>query len=636
MDNLGATLICWKNGNGRRFRNRLHDVSCLAPMLLLVACDQGTTIKNEPAAWGSSLGYLILDGQDLQEAQLNQPGDESATDGEMTFVSVNDSQFDTAMRLETLRQPPRLTAIEASLLTEGDIEANASCLLHLMARAAQPQIETGLARLAVSFRLLDGFEEPVFSHEIFIEPTWTSVNIPFDVQGAIDAGEAKVAMGIGTQLQVIDVGNVTIRCFDPDQQLPTLPESSYTYAGRAADAPWREIAARQIDRYRKSELVVKVVDSEGQPVPNADVHIQMTRHAFKFGTTIDAASLSGRAPNDETGGFGEEHTARYRKTLRQLFNIVAFADDLSWKAWSDEERRQVTEEAFTWIETLDFDLRDSQLLANSMASLPDPIQELQGDPEALRQAIADRISSMIGESGGRVVEWDVVSRSIDGHALIDLLGWEEIDDWFSEARAVSDESRLFLSESDVLAGDRLVELVITLSDLLERDVPLDAIGIKGQFNEQPPPIQLVSDRLDQLASFDLPMMITEFNIDTDDASLRADFTGDLMTLAFSHPSVEGFVFSKFWTGSQAKADAAMYQRDWTLNPNAEVYRNLVLDDWWTDEVLRSSAGGDLQTRGFLGDYTIIARKDGLSATASLTLGKDGESIVLQLNKSTSG
>lgn len=246
------------------------------------------------------------------------------------------------------------------------------------------------------------------------------------------------------------------------------------------------------------------------------------------------------------------------------------------------------------------------------------------------------MSTTVGELNGRIAAWDVVDHPGDRHDLIDLLGSGEIDEWFRQARAAATGPRLFLNESDVLAGDRLTRLVTILDELTGRDVPIDAIGVKGHFDEQPPSIQVLSDRLDQLASFELPMMITEFDMDTDDPALYADFTRDLMTLAFSHPSVEGFIFWGFWEGRQALPKAAMYQQDWSIKPIGEVYRDLVFHQWWTDDVVLSNASGDLLTRAFLGDYVITARKDDLSATATLSLDGNGASITLQLDKPTSG
>lgn len=609
---------------------------CCALVLFFAACDQGPVAKGEPASWDGSIGHLVVDGRELEGAQFERRGGAKAADGAMSVVPVDDADFDKALRLETLRQPTTIDSLEASLITHGDIEQDSPCWLHLKARAVQPQVETGLARLAIGFQSTETRQRPMLDHEVYIEPTWTSIDIPFSARGAFDAGKAKVVLGVGTQLQVIDVGNIAVRCFDPSNPPRDLPKTSFTYAGREDDAPWRNIAEGRIDRYRRGDLAVRVVDANDQPVPDAEIHVQMTRHAFKFGTAVDAELLAGAGPGDGPSQYGEEDISRYRKVLQELFNIVTFENSMNWAAWSDTAQRRVTEEALAWVNSLDLAFRGSRLVSGDWSDLPRDLQEKRNDLEVIRAAVRDRVSTTVGELRGRIAEWDVVDRPRDRHDLLDFLGWGEMDEWFKLARAVDEGPRLFLNESDVLDGDRLVQLVTLLGELTGRNVPIDAIGIKGHFNEQPPSIQVLSDRLDQLASFDLPMMITEFDMETDDPALNADFTRDLMTLAFSHPSVEGFVFWGFWEGRQALPKAAMYRQDWTITRNGEVYRDLVLRQWWTDDVALSNADGDLLTRAFLGDYVITARKDDVSATATLTLDANGSSITLKLDKPTSG
>ncbi len=609
---------------------------CCALVLFFAACEQEQITESEPASWERSIGRLVIDGKELKAAQFERRRGARTADGTMTIVPVDDAEFSVALRLETLRQPLRMDSLEASLATQVNVEEGAACWLHLRARAVQPQVETGLARLAVSFRPTEIEKDPLLDYEIYIEPTWTSIDIPFNVSEDLSEGQAKISLGVGTQVQVIDIGNIVVRCFDPDSVPSDLPKTTFTYSGRASDAPWRKIAEGRIDRYRKGDLLVKVVDSDDQPVPDAEVQLQMTRHAFKFGAAVDANLLAGSGEDDQEYQYSEEDVSRYRKILNELFNTVTFEDSMSWTAWSDTAKRRVTEEALSWIDSMDLALRGSALVPIDWSGLPEDLQEKRDDPSAVRIALRDRVSETVGDLRGRISEWDVVDRPRGRHDLLELLGSGEMDEWFRLARAADDQPKLFLTESEVLHGDRLVQLVNTLDRLTKKSVPIDALGIKGHFKEQPPSIQVLSDRLDQLASFDLPIMITEFDMETDDPALYSDFTRDLMTLAFSHPSVEGFVFWGFWEGKQDIPTAAMYQRDWTINPIGEVYRDLVLRKWWTDEVALSNAEGDLLTRAFLGAYTITARKDELSATASVTLDADGTSVTLKLDKPNSG
>ncbi|MGI9436117.1 MAG: endo-1,4-beta-xylanase [Geminicoccaceae bacterium] len=603
---------------------------CAAVVLALNACDQGTTDRGEPASWSGSIGRLVVDGRLLDEVRFERKAGAEATDGEMSIVSVGDAEFEQAVRLETLRQPPGFDGLEASLVTHAAIESGSPCWLHLNARAIQPQVETGLARLSIGFQSTEPRGRRALEHRVYVEPVWTSIDIPFEVRGDIEAGEARVVLSVGTQLQVIDVGDLSVRCFDPSTPKDRLPRTAFSYAGRAEDAPWREIAAGRIERYRKGELEVKVVDADGQPVPDAEIHVQMTRHAFKFGTAVDAELLAGAGAGGGPSQYSPEDTTRYRQVLRDLFNTVTFENSLNWPSWADTAQRRITEDALAWIKSLGLDLRGTRLVSARWSDLPRDLQEKKAEPETIRAAVRTRVSTTVGELDGRISEWDVVDRPREHHELMDLLGWEELDQWFKLAREAAAGPRLVLNESDILAGDRLGELMILLGELSERQVPIDAIGIKGHFSVQPPPIQVLSDRLDQLASFELPLVVTEFDIDSEDEALQADFTRDLLTLLFSHPSVDGVVFWGFWQGRQALPHASLYREDWAIKGNGEVYRDLVLGDWWTDVVAFSNVEGSLVTSGFQGDYMISARKDDQTATAIATLGPDGAVITIQL------
>lgn len=591
--------------------------------LVLAACDQ-VTIAEPEATWTGSIGRLVADGGDpegLAFAHLDGTGPEH---GRMTEISVDDAAFDRAARLETLGLPPRMESLQARFLTTDAIDADAACWLRFDARAIQPQVELGLGRMSITVRPTTPDIEPLLYRSIYLGPAWTSIDLTFTAASGFDAGEAEIVFGVGTQLQVVDVGGLSMRCFDDDRALARLSPTSFSYAGRELEAPWRATAESQIERYRKGDLTVEVTDASGQPVADAEIHIQMAGHAFKFGAAIDVDGLVG-ADADEGG-----KTAAYRKTLKELFNTAAFETGLSWATWSDETERQPIENALAWVRSLGLDLRGRGLVGTSKSSLPPALQEKWDDPEAIREAVRAGITATAGELDGRISAWDVVDRPREHRDLLDLLGSDELATWFQLTRSAAPSAKLVLNESDILAGDRMAELATLLGSLIGADVPIDRIGVQGRFDAQPPPIQVLSDRLDQLASFNLPLVVTAFDMATSDEQLQLDFTRDLLTLAFSHPSVEGFVFAHFWQDDGGVADAAMYRSDGTISPIGKIYRDLVLRQWWTDIVALSNAEGTLTSRVFQGDYMISARKDDQSATATLKLGPDGAKVSLTL------
>jgi hypothetical protein len=70
----------------------------------------------------------------------------------------------------------------------------------------------------------------------------------------------------------------------------------------------------------------------------------------------------------------------------------------------------------------------------------------------------------------------------------------------------------------------------------------------------------------------------------------------------------------------------MMRRDWTLKPNAEVYKDLVFKQWWTNANGKTGGQGSFAARGFLGDYDVEVKAGGKSKTVHVSLPKDGARV----------
>jgi len=594
---------------------------------ILAACDQGTTSRTE-AAWEGSVGRVVIEGSNPATFQFVRQDGAGPEHGQMSVIAVEAVSSGSAARLETLGKPRHLGSLHARIPTNDDIDDGDACWLRFKVRAAQPQVELGLSRVLVMVRSSDDPSEPWLQRSIYVEPSWTSIDMTFTARDHRNAGDAEVIFGVGTQLQTIDIADVAMRCFDENEgALARLPSTSFSYGGRNADAPWRATAESQIERYRQGDLQVSVTDALGRPVSDAELHIQMTRHAFTFGAVVDSSRLVG-----ETDDHDEAVTASYRRNLQELFNAASFESDLRWTSWAEPEVREVTEQALASVRSLELSVRGRGLVSTASADLPEALREKLASPGLIREAVRRGVETTAGELDGSIAAWDVVDRLREHHDLLDLIGWDELSTWFRLVRLAAPNSELVFSESDILAGDRMAELAALVGGMMSEGVPIDRIGVLGQFGTQPPPIQVLRDRLDQLASFDLPLVITAFDMTTSDQALQEDFTRDFLTLAFSHPSVEGFVLRRFWEGRGGPLDHGdpLYRRDGTITPVGKIYRDLILDRWWTDILARSDDAGEFQSRVFQGDYIVSVRKGQLSAAARLKIGPEGAAITLSL------
>lgn len=186
---------------------------------------------------------------------------------------------------------------------------------------------------------------------------------------------------------------------------------------------------------------------------------------------------------------------------------------------------------------------------------------------------------------------------------------------------------MFINEYSMLNGigspQNIKSYIDTIKALRKAGAPVEAVGVQGHVGRQPRnPDQVISD-LDLFKPLGLPVHITEFDVNTPDEQLQADYTRDFLIACYSHPMVTGFTMWGYWEGDHWKPDAAMYRKDWTPKPNAAVWREWVLNKWRTAITETTKADGSINKRGHLGKYEI-----------TITDGKKTKKIIYQLSKSS--
>jgi len=223
-----------------------------------------------------------------------------------------------------------------------------------------------------------------------------------------------------------------------------------------------------------------------------------------------------------------------------------------------------------------------------------------------------------------VQEWDVLNEPYDNHDLMALFGPEIMVEWFKTAQAGSAPGAgLYLndySNHDLLADKpHCLDFFKVAKFLVSKGAPLSGLGVQGHISAQPNPPANVLATLDIYAELKLPIRITEFDVDTEDEQLQADYTRDFLILCYSHPSVVGVQHWGFWAGAHWRPRSALFRADWSEKPAAKAYRELVLKQWRTRLQGQAGAKGKVSGRGFHGDYVVTVEKDGKSTRQTFTL-----------------
>jgi GH35 family endo-1,4-beta-xylanase len=545
----------------------------------------------------------------------------STAAGRAEIVDVEGQDFTRAFRLITLALPVnewdnRIRVRGSAPVSKGDAivatfflrclePANGECVIKLnVERADSPYTKSvNLPYLATA--------------------AWRPVKLVFRMAEDYNPNAYYIDFWLGSQIQAAEVGGISFDNYGPDLN-PADVGIDPLYEGASPDAPWRAAAEERINQIRKADLQVIVQDPDGNPIPEAEVHIAMQRHAFGFGTAVAADQLLGSS----------EDSDKYRQFILDNFNLVVLENDLKWPGWEQNPTRALR--AIQWLRDNGItNIRGHNLVWPNWQYLPADVKTLANDPDALRQRILDHIQDVVSANRGTLMDWDVLNEPYTNKDLQKILGDEEMAAWFNKAREYDPDVKLFINDYSILSANgadlpHRNGYFNIIQYLLDLGAPIDGLGMQGHFGSATPP-EVMLRIIDRFAQFNKQIEITEYDFNSKDEQLQATFTRDLLLTAFSHPAMTNFLMWGFWEGRHWIPDGAMVRKDWTTKPMYDAWREMVYQRWWTNETGLTAEDGTLTTRGFLGQYQIEVKSGDKTQTVPATLGSDGAtvSVILQ-------
>lgn len=553
-----------------------------------------------PAIWSASVAEIGQDiptgGTPLISTDLGDVSLNGSQYGEMEVVPVEGMPFGQAWRFRNWQTPGSTWQFELIVPVTGEVNVGDVIFVQVYARALEFSPESGEAQMTVNFQTGGpGWDKSVAFHP-GVRPEWERFDIPFVVQH--DHEDYMVAIHLGFAPQTIEVGGLRVLNYGDQASVEDFPASVLTYMGREEDAPWRAEADARIREHRMGDLEVLVLGSDGAPIPGARVEIEQQRHAFGFGTAINAQRLV-----DE-----DEDAVKYRGEVERLFNVSVIENHLKWPMYETQDP-SIINGAVDWLLERNIPVRGHVMVWPGFRNLPGDIRELADDPDALRARVENHIRRIGTDFRGRLFDWDVVNEPFDNYDLLDIFGREIMVDWFRIAREVTPESRLFINDYPQIDGanigvGHLGHFEETIRFLIENGAELDGIGLQGHFGSNGIPPTRVFAALDHFAQFGLPISITEYDMTTSDEALKADFFRDFYTIAFSHPAVDQILMWGFWAGAHWRPEAAMWTREWDRTPMLDMYEDLIFNQWWTRHEGETSATGTLAHRAFFGRHEV--------------------------------
>lgn len=510
--------------------------------------------------------------------------------------------------------------------TTGTIKAGDVLLIRLTMRTLEARQESGESVVYFGFQDNPGGNRMVNSI-LGTGAGWKTFDIPVKAPHDMEPGGASAWFYLSSLIQHVQITGLEVLNFGQNVSVRELPETKFTYKGREDGARWREDALARIEEIRTAPVSILVLDAKGRPVKNAGIELQMTKSDFLWGTAVNERYTAG---DDSISDI-------YRSRLKELFNAATVENGFKSGGWFWADDRKVqTLKAFDWLEENGFRQRGHNLVWPGWKFNPRSTRYVaeHESPAVFDRLIKAQMHERIAFTKGRVYGWDVVNEYMHEKDFFKHLPTSVMVDWFRLAKELDPDAELYINEYAMLncvqSPENILEYCDTIRALKSKGAPIDAIGIQGHVGRQPRDPEMVISDLDLLVLMGMPVQITEFDINTPDEDLQADYLRDFLIAVYSHPVITGVTLWGFWEGAHWKKDAAFYRLDWTPKKADSVWRSLVKGEWFTHRNGKTGRKGRFDTRGHFGDYRLTVSFKGQVKELGFHLGKDNDTIIVQL------
>ncbi|MCL1870628.1 MAG: endo-1,4-beta-xylanase [Promicromonosporaceae bacterium] len=410
--------------------------------------------------------------------------------------------------------------------------------------------------------------------------------------------------------------------------------------------------------HRRASQTVTVTGADGTPVAHADVVVEQTGHAFKFGNIgfelIDY--INGYAhgttdqPTQRVGRPGErgdrEYDAAFAEKWLALHNSATLP--FYWGRFEPQEGQPRTEEfmrAALWFKERGVSLKGHPLVWHTVQ----PQWLLKYTPAEVERLQRERIRRDVNAFAGVVDTWDAINEVVimpvfeaEENGITPLARIkgrvEMIRLAMEEARATNPNVKLLLNDFDMsTAYECLIEAV------LEAGISIDVLGLQSHQHQGYWGLEKTQRILDRFGRYNLPIHFTETTlmsgevmpkhiVDLNDWQVtaeqwpstpegearQADELEEFVRTLVAHPLVEAFTY---WglgdRGMWLNAPGGLLRRDGSAKPAYDRFLGLVKDEWWVKPTtVRTDATGQVTVEGFKGTYAVTS-PDG--TTTELTL-----------------
>ena len=392
--------------------------------------------------------------------------------------------------------------------------------------------------------------------------------------------------------------------------------SAVVTSAQVLQGDWVDQSQAEIEKHRKTDVTVIVLDREDRAIQGATVRLVQQRHDFLIGLAV---------PPDQIPPVDFSSRPVYR-----CFNAIALDRLTDWASPVVKSDVSPGEVAALWQEAIDpIHIAFGRVVSADPASNTDKLSLLTATD--LRDSVLARIDLAAGFEP-TPDRYDLYADLLYQDMIERKLGTGMINRMFEQARAKRTDAKFGLRVRDAVALQRARDLALTLQKLEIRQITFDHLSIEQRFTGQVQPLPFGRMLEQTLQSVDVPVSFALLEIGGPTRIAAGLNMETFLRTVFAQPRIEGIYFAGLKAQQFIEANAELL--DDLGQPTAA---GLALDQmfttyWRSDERAKTDERGNIDARVFTGWYTVTATlPDGQTITSQAYIPKSQRTklIILQ-------
>ncbi|XP_068319661.1 endo-1,4-beta-xylanase 5-like [Pyrus communis] len=300
---------------------------------------------------------------------------------------------------------------------------------------------------------------------------------------------------------------------------------------------WYSHQQQSIEKIRKTNVRVRAVDEQANPLENATITIQQRAAGFPFGVAINKNILT--------------NTAYQNWFTSRPFTVTTFEDEMKWystePSWGREDY-SASDALLQFAKQHKIAVRGHNVFWDDPHYQPSWLNSLSG--RQFSDATYKRLNSVMGRYKGQVIAWDVCNENLHFNFFESKMGANASAEFYNWASKADGTTTLFLNDYNTIeeSGDqdstpaKYLQKLRDIQGFPGNENVKMAIGLESHFNT--PNIPYIRSSIDTLAAAKVPIWITE--LDVSSSPNQASYLEQILREVHAHPQIQGIVIWSAW------------------------------------------------------------------------------------------